>query len=319
MKFSQFLYDEKGNLRSEDQFRKKLLKEGKDPDDADYSDLVTGASEVWKSEKVIKKPIVGIGSFGGGTGTFTEGARGITVNPRSSTGRYHFNSVMKDLRGLDFGDSSNTRISFKGYSQTNWDSVGAGKMKKGQTLLEAIQKDMNSSKSKIGTFELGVSPIATGSMKRGAVVIKPSATWLKQYLSSNKDQNNNLLTNDEYNNILQNGINVMTNSSNMKNDLYQSAFKDPLTSYVDSNGKYEYTDPTNSKYKLRIVPNKLGLGDYSVITSYPIWDAEQGKYQIMTTTENTITAGNNLTSLRDKQIYDFFDIVKQTNDDLLNQ
>jgi hypothetical protein len=39
----------------------------------------------------------------------------------------------------------------------------------------------------------------------------------------------------------------------------------------------------------------------------------------MTTTENTITAGNNLTSLRDKQIYDFFDIVKQTNDDLLNQ
>lgn len=319
MKFSQFLYDEKGNLRSEDQFRKKLVKEGRDPDDADYSDLVTGASEVWKSEKVIKKPIVGIDSFGGGTGTFTQGARGITVNPRSSTGRYHFNSVMKDLRGLDFGDSSNTRISFKGYSQTNWDNVGGGKMKKGQTLLEAIQKDMNSPKSKIGTFELGVSPIATGSMKRGAVVVKPSATWLKQYLSSNKDQNNNLLTNDEYNNILQNGINVMTNSSNMKNDLYQSAFKDPLTSYVDSNGKYEYTDPTNSKYKLRIVPNKLGLGDYSIITSYPIWDAEQGKYQIMTTTENTITAGNNLTSLRDKQIYDFFDIVKETNDDLLNQ
>ena len=318
-KYSQFLYDEKGNLRSEDQFKKKLLKEGKNPDDADYSDLVTGASEVWKSEKVIKKPIVGIGSFGGGTGAFTEGARGITVNPRSSTGRYYFNSVMKDLRGLDFGDSANTRISFKGYSQTNWDSVGGGKMKKGQTLLEAIQRDMNSPKSKIGTFELGVSPIATGSMKRGAVVIKPSATWLKQYLSTNKDQNNNLLTNDEYNNILQNGINVMTNSSNMKNDLYQSAFKDPLTSYVDANGKYEYTDPTNSKYKLKIVPNKLGLGDYSVITSYPIWDAEQGKYQIMTTTENTITAGNNLTSLRDKQIYDFFDIVKQTNDDLLNQ
>jgi hypothetical protein len=54
MKFSQFLYDERGNLRSEDQFRKKLVKEGKDPDDADYSDLVSGASEVWKSEKVIK-------------------------------------------------------------------------------------------------------------------------------------------------------------------------------------------------------------------------------------------------------------------------
>jgi hypothetical protein len=319
MKFSQFLYDERGNLRSEDQFRKKLVKEGKDPDDADYSDLVSGASEVWKSEKVIKKPIVGLGSFGGGTGTFTEGARGITVNPRSSTGRHYFNSVMKDLRGLDFGDSSNTRVSFKGYSQTNWDAVGGSKMKKGQTLLEAIQKEMNSPKSKIGTFELGVSPIATGSMKRGAVVVKPSASWLKQYLSNNKDQNNNLLTNDEYNNILQNGINVMTNSSNMKNDLYQSAFKDPLTSYVDANGKYEYTDPTNSKYKLSIVPNKLGLGDYSVITSYPIWDAEQGKYQMMTTTENTITAGNNLTSLRDKQIYDFFDIVKQTNDDLLNQ
>jgi hypothetical protein len=319
MKFSQFLYDEKGNLRSEDQFRKKLIKEGKDPDDADYSDLVTGASEVWKSEKVIKKPIVGLGNFNGGTGTFTEGATGITVNPRSSTGRYYYNSVMKDLRALDFGDSVNTRVSFKGYSQTNWDKVGAGKLGKGKTLLDAIQKDMNSSKSKIGTFEMGVSPIATGSMKRSAVVIKPSATWLKQYLSTDKDQKNNLLTTDEYNNILQNGINVMTNSSNMKNDLYQSSFKDPLASYIDAEGKYEYTDPTNSKYKLKIVPNKLGLGDYSLITSYPVWNAEQGRYDIQSFTQNSVTAGNNLTMLRNKQIYDFFDVVKQTNDDLLNQ
>jgi hypothetical protein len=316
MKFSQFLYDERGNLRSEEQFRKKLIKEGKDPDDSDYDDLVTGASEVWKSEKVIKKPVVGLGNFDGGTGTFVSGARGITVNPRSSTGRYHFNSVMQDLRGLDFGDSQNTRVSFKGYSQTNWDKVGGGKLEKGKTLLDAIQKEMNTAKSKVGTFELGVSPIATGSMKRNAVIIKPSATWLKQYMSTNKEQNNNLLTTEEYNNILQNGINVMTNSSNMKNDLYSSSFKDPLASYIDVTGKYEYTDPTNSNYKFSIVPNELGLGDYTCKTTYPIWDSQKGKYVYQTYTQNSITAGNNLTKIRDKQIYDFFDHVKVTNQDL---
>jgi len=319
MKNAQYLYDERGNLRTEDQLRKKLAKDGKDPNDFDYEDLISGAGKVWADEKVIKKSVVGIGNFNGGTGTFTEGATAITVNPRSSTGRHYFNGVIKDLRSLDFGNSQNTRVSFNGYSKTNWDNVGDAKLKKGQTLIEAIQRDMNSSKSKIGTFQLGVSPIATGSLNRSAVIIKPSAEWLKQYVSTNKDQNNNLLTSEEYNNILQNGINIMTNSSSMKNDLYQSAFKDPLTSYVDANGKYEYTDPTNDKYKLKIIPNKLGLGDYSIITSYPIWDAEQGKYQIMTTTENTITAGNNLTSLRNKQIFDFFGIVKQTNEDLLNQ
>lgn len=318
LKFSQYLYDERGNLRSEEQFRKKLISSGKDPDDADYDDLMAGASEVWKSEKVIKKPVVGLGSAGG-TGAYTEGARGITVNPRSSTGRYYYNSVMQDLRALDFGDSSNTRVSFRGYSKTNWDQTGSSKLKKGQALLEAIQRDMNSSKSKLGNFELGVSPIATGSMKRGAIVIKPSATWLKQYVSTNKDQNNNLLTTAEYNNILQNGINFMTSSSNMKNHLYKSAFKDPLASYIDATGKYEYTDPTNSNYKLKIVPNKLGLGDYSLVTTYPVWNDEKGKYDITTFTQNSITAGDNITMLRDKQIYDFFDVVKQTNEDLLNQ
>lgn len=74
--------------------------------------------------KVIKKPVVGLSNFDGGTGTFAAGARGITVNPRSSTGRYYFNSVMQDLRAIDFGNSADTRISFKGYSQTNWDKVG---------------------------------------------------------------------------------------------------------------------------------------------------------------------------------------------------
>lgn len=320
MKNAQFLYDERGNLRSEDQFRKKLIQEGKNPDDSDYSNLVAGASDVWTNEKIVKKAVVGMDQFyDPGTGASVKGARGIAINPKSSTGRYHFNSVMKDLRALDFGDSANTRISFKGYSQTNWDKVGGGKISKGKTLIEALQRDMNSPKSKVGVFEMGVSPIATGSLKRSAVVIKPTAEWLKQYVSTNKDQNNNLLTTEEYNNILANGINVMTNSSNMKNDLYQSSFKDPLASYVDASGKYEYSDPTNNMYKFSITKNELGLGDYTLTTTYPIWNPEKGKYEMMSTTQNSVVSGNNLSLQRDNQIFDFFDIVKQTNEDLLNQ
>ena len=364
LKYAEFLYDNRGNLRSEEQFYKKLAEQGKvasgtrsdtktgrdlykyaaltglvpgvaglvagaigineirlaaTNNGINYQDLVNGASEVWKSEKVVKKPVVGLGRFyDSGTGVFTEGATGIMVNPKSSKGRYYYDSVMRDLNALDFSDSSKTRVSFKGYSLTNWDTVGGGKNDKGQALLTQIRNAMNSSKSSLGNFELGVAPVATGSANRGAVIIKPSAKFLTQFKSTDKEGTNNLLTNDEYNNILTNGINVMTNNSNFKNALYQDSFKDPLASYVDSKGSYSYVDPTNSKYKFTIKKDELGMGDYTLISEFPVWDNETGDYKTYYSTSNSLISGNNLSKQRDDQIYTGFDQMKQENQRLYN-
>jgi len=312
---AQFLYEPNtGLIRSEKQFQAILLENSIDPDDVDYDDLVEAGNKIWKKAEVIKKAPVGLEKFyDPGTGLFTEGAQGIMVNPRSSKGRFYYNSVFKDLDKLDF-DNFTTRTSFSGYSKGS----ALASSSKVKSLLNSIRNEMSTGKSSIGNFELAVAPIASGSFDKAAVIIKPSAKWLKKYVSTNKDQNNNLLTSEEYNNILQNGINIITNSSNMKNELYQSAFKDPLTSFVDANNGYEYTDPIDNRYSLKITPNTLGLGDYTIETKYPIWNTETESWDEFSTTDNTITAGNNLSQIRDQQIFEFMPVVKQTNDDLLN-
>lgn len=316
--YAEYLYDPRGNLRSEKQFFKKLAEDGKGSD-VDYGDLASAASEVWKKENIVKKPVVGLGKFyDPGTGVFTEGATGITVNPRSSKGRYYYDDVMRDLNGLDFADSGKTRVSFKGYALTNWETVGGGKNSKGQALLTQIRNAMNNPKSGIGNFELAVAPVATGSVNRGAVIIKPSADWLKQFRSTDKDGVNNLLNADEYNSILTNGINIMTNNNNFKNALYEDSFKDPLASYVDSKGSYSYTDPTNSKYKFTIKKDELGMGDYTLISEFPVWDSESGSYKTYYSTSNSLISGNNLSKQRDDQIYTAFDQMKAQNQILYN-
>jgi hypothetical protein len=172
---------------------------------------------------------------------------------------------------------------------------------------------MNSPKSKVGTFTLGVAPVATGSTRRSAVIIKPTNEWLKQYVSTNKDQNNNLLTQAEAQAILKNGINIMTDAKSMTNSMYKASFKDPLSAYVDSKGKYSYSDPLDGRFKINISKNEFGTGDYTVVTEYPLWNPETGKYEIARMTENQTSFGNNLTSHRNEMAFDYFDLIKQTN------
>ena len=314
-----FLYDQKGNLRSEKEYNSMIKKATGSEPSQDYNDLLGAAAKAWTDEKIMKKHIPGLGQFyNPGTGMFSEGATGIMVNPRSSVGRTYYSENMRDIRGLDFGDTSNVRASFKGYSKTNWDQAGGSKNGKAQTLAAELNRAMNSPKSKVGVFEMAVAPIATGTNKRSAIIIKPSAEWLKQYVSTNKEGTNNLLNQAEYKNILENGINIMTNSDKMTNTMYKSAFKDPLSSYVDTKGSYTYTDPTNPRYRMDITRNQFGTGDYTTKVTYPIWDASKNAYVDRSITDNVTQFGNNLTNTRNEMIYDFFDQVKLQNQYITN-
>jgi hypothetical protein len=314
-----FLYDQKGNLRSEKEYNSMIKKATGHSPTQDYNDLLGAAAKAWTDEKIMKKHVPGLGQFyNPGTGMFSEGATAIMVNPRSSVGRTYYSENMRDIRGLDFGDTNNVRASFRGYSKTNWDQAGGSKNGKAQTLAAELNRAMNSPKSKVGVFEMAVAPIATGTNRRSAIIIKPSAEWLKQYVSTNKEGTNNLLSQSEYNNILENGINIMTNSDKMTNTMYKSAFKDPLSSYVDTKGSYTYTDPTNPRYRMDITRNEFGTGDYTTKVTYPIWDASKNAYVDRSITDNVTQFGNNLTNTRNEMIYDFFDQVKLQNQYITN-
>lgn len=312
-----FLYDQSGTLRTEKEFKAAVYNKTGRSTNVDYKDMLASADEAWRSEKVVRKPVVGLSQFyTKGTGVFSEGATALQINPRSSYGRKYYGEVYNDLRNMDFGDTTKVRASFQGYSKTNWDQVGGAKNAKVAALLSQLQADMNSPKSKVGTFTLGVAPVATGSTKRAAVIIKPTNEWLKQYVSTDKDQKNNLLTQQEAQAILKNGINIMTDSKGMNNSMYKASFKDPLAAYVDAlgpNKSYSYSDPLDGRFKINIQKNEFGTGDYSVTTEYPLWDPEKGKYTIAKITENQTSYGNNLTSARNQMAFDYFDYVKASN------
>lgn len=309
-----FLYDQSGTLRSEKEFKAAVFNKTGRSANVDYKDMLTAADEAWRSEKVVRKPVVGLSEFyTKGTGVFSEGATALQINPRSSYGRKYYGEVYNDLRNLDFGDTTKVRSSFQGYSKSNWEQVGGAKNAKTAALLSQLQADMNSPKSKVGTFTLGVAPVATGSTKRAAVIIKPTNEWLKQYVSTDKDQKNNLLTQQEAQAILKNGINIMTDAKSMNNSMYNASFKDPLSAYVDSKGKYTYSDPLDSRFRIDITKNEFGTGDYTVTTQYPVWNPETNKYVLTTMTETQTQFGNNLTSNRNELAFDYFDQVKLTN------
>ena len=309
-----FLYDQSGTLRSEKEFKAAVFNKTGRSANVDYKDMLTAADEAWRSEKVVRKPVVGLSEFyTKGTGVFSEGATALQINPRSSYGRKYYGEVYNDLRNLDFGDTTKVRSSFQGYSKSNWEQVGGAKNAKTAALLSQLQADMNSPKSKVGTFTLGVAPVATGSTKRAAVIIKPTNEWIKQYVSTDEDQKNNLLTQQEAQAILKNGINIMTDAKSMNNSMYNASFKDPLSAYVDSKGKYTYSDPLDGRFKIDITKNEFGTGDYTVTTQYPVWNPETNKYVLTTMTETQTQFGNNLTSNRNELAFDYFDQVKLTN------
>jgi hypothetical protein len=105
----------------------------------------------------------------------------------------------------------------------------------------------------------------------------------------------------------------MTDAKSMSNSMYKSSFKDPLSAYVDSKGKYSYSDPLDGRFKIDITKNEFGTGDYTVTTQYPLWNPEKGMYVMTKVTENQTSYGNNLTSARNQMAFDYFDLVKQSN------
>jgi hypothetical protein len=354
-KYVDYLYDNKGNLRSQKDFYGALEKAGKinksdaekgktykkdpvyvsmgpglpampvesQPESVDYNQLVKAASRVYTSGRV-KKNVPGLDKLGtmSGTGKFTMGTTSTWVNPKAhgTASTIWTAEAFRDLAKMDWGANDKNRVTFGGISKDTWNKRGEMESKNdvGKALFEAIRGELTNPKTKMGNFRIGVSPIAIGSMNKAAIIIHPDAEWLKNYVKSGKDgTGTGLISADEYNYILQNGISYITDSKDMTNTMYKSAFQSPLQSYVDQVGSYTYSDPRNENYKFTIEKNKLGTGDYTTSTSFPLWNPEKGKYEYETEVENTSNLGTNLESARD-MMPDQFDTIMDLNKQLSN-
>jgi hypothetical protein len=274
----------------------------------DYDDLVKAAGGVYTSGRIKKSP-PGFAQLGQmtGSGKFSPGITSTWVNPKvhGSKSSMWASEVFRDLNKMDWGANDKNRVTFGGISRNNWDKRGelGSRNDVGKALFDLMKGELTKPKSKMGNFRVGVAPVAIGSLNKSAIIIHPDAVWLKQYVKTGKDgKGSGLISEGEYNMIMKNGVSYITDASNMTNSMYTSAFQSPLQSYVDYYGKYTYTDPTNENYKYSIQKNKLGTGDYTTVTAYPLWNPEENKYVYTKVVENTTSFGGNLETNRDMMI-----------------
>ena len=303
-KGADYLYDNKGNLRTEKEYYNAL-----GYNSGDYEDLRESAGKVYSSTRIKKAP-PGFAQLGEmtGSGKFSPGITSTWVNPRvhGSKSKVWANEVFRDLNKMDFGANDKNRVTFGGISKTSFDRSGESSTRNnvGKTLFDLMKGELTNPKSKMGNFRVGVAPVATGKLNKSAIIIHPDEEWLKQFVKTSTKTNpgTGLISQGEYNMILKNGISYITDANTMTNSMYKSSFQSPLSTYVDNKGSYTYTDPANENYKFTIRKNKLGAGDYTVELSMPLWNPETNEYIYPKVIDNTTNYGNNLELNRDTAI-----------------
>jgi len=292
--------------------------------DVDYDAMVGAANKVYSSGKVKKAP-PGLAQFGemSGAGKFTPGITTTWVNPKGHTkSNAWFGEVVQDMNKFDWGGTDKNRVSFKGTSLTAFNNVGGSKNGTGKAILDQIRSEMlMPGKTKMGNFRVGVSPIAAGSMGKAAVIIYPDAAWLKKQVYTTDQKGNRtsagIISTTDYEDILKNGVSYITDSGNMSNAMYKSAYQTPLQSYVDYYGSYTYKDPTNSNYTFKIEKNNIGTGDYKTTMTYPRWNPSKNAYDNVIISDNMTNYGANLEVARG-QAFDLFDQYKDFNKQIYN-
>jgi hypothetical protein len=269
----------------------------------DYDDVMEAAGEVWRSGR-IKERIPGV--QGEGAGQFVDTRTSIMVSPKShssTAGKRFMGQFINDFQGIDF-DNRNSVITFGGASKNAMStSIANGETDRGKALVNAIFAEIQNGKSEYKNFKLSSQNIAGGNATKGAMIIVPDAKWLKQYLATGEDQNNNLLTAEEYKNALTHGITVISDSSNFKNGLFTSSNMSPLAAQIDYRGSYSEKSPYDKSGNtyFNIEKNSFGTSDYTVSGSMREWNPLTKEYVTIDIPSQSIgTLGNNVDNVREQ-------------------
>jgi hypothetical protein len=229
------------------------------------------SSEWYKNNNLANMPTFSVLNEGG-TG-FAATGTGIQVLPQAP-GTKGFNSwhgFASDFRNMPSFDGKENAILFgntegiTGTEKTAMDDIDTAitQTRKGQAILQALISQSSLPDNDLKPFTIAALPMAGGDYNKAAMVIIPDAEWLKQFKATDKDNTNNLLTNDEYNAIIQNGLSVISSSDAFANPLMGSAYKTPLENIVDYRGSYEEVVPGGGKFRI----DKGTKGTSNYITS----------------------------------------------------
>ena len=162
--------------------------------------------------------------------------------------------------------------------------------------------------SKHKGFRLSSQAIAENNANKGSMTVYPDGEWLRKYVGkANEDGSKaNILSQSEYENILKNGISVISDKKNFKNPLFQASYVTPLQASVNYAKEKGVTikDPFNENNTFTMKTDPDGLGDYVFSYTNSALDPNTGKIvKGSPSTTSSVQVGSNLELLRDNMLY----------------
>jgi hypothetical protein len=229
----------------------------------DYDELLKASNKVWMSGKVETPPAINVigASRNKQTGLYTTGIQSIGVAPYAynTPGNRYFSQFRQDFDNLDLGDFTKVRTSFTGASQTG---LKAGDEQNTNNITRAILNNLfnasENTKSGLKNFTIAAQKIAGNDATKGAMIIYPSKEFIESYI---KGEDKGLVTQQMANDMMTNGISIVTDSKNWSNELFTKGNMTPVEAIIDYDKIYQY----NSLYDngtLTIEKNKAGSAKY---------------------------------------------------------
>ena len=263
-----------------------------------------------------KKSVPGLEKISDGIGTFGK-AQFTVVNPRSSFGTYHYGQVLNNIRSQDLG-ANNVTLSIGGIDKTG----AANKLTDDTTraILAELQRSMDAA-PKGFNFRMGVAPIAMNNAGKSAYIFQLPPELIKKITGKANDDGiaeGGLITPGQATLLQQNGLSVIMDRKAFNSDMYNSMFADPLAAYVDRDNTYNWSDPVDSRYSMKISKSSIGGdGSYQMDSSIPVFDTETNTWVIANYSTIADNAKQNLSDLRDLTIGGF-NQAKEVNNQRVN-
>jgi hypothetical protein len=269
--------------------------------------------------------IPGVAPLGAGGTGITSTMSSIQVLPQApgTKGFTAWHSFAEDFRRIGNFDGTQNAILFgdsagvSGIEKTAIEDADVAKTQtgKGAALIEAMISALNDPNTDYKPFTLDASGMALSDPSKAAMIIRPDAKWLTQFKSTGEEGNNNLLTADEYNAILQNGISVISDKGNFSNPAMGSTYKTPLENIVDYTGFYEESVPGAGTF--RIEKPKNVNGNYITSTKLQVWSPQESRFLENIVYDDFTPKDRNLELYRETEI-DRLNQIRKANNVLYN-
>jgi len=222
--------------------------------------------------------------FSTNTGTY------VNLNAPGTPGYNTFVQFNNDFNRVPI---SQFKISFDGNNKTGFDEEDKEDINTRQSITKSI---IGAYMSKLSDGEgredpeLFQSQIANESSKTGAMVFYPKMDVLKDFISTKEKPN--LLTADQAQRLVSNGITIAAPRSVWKNDLFMNNKIGALESMINMGEPIKYSNPFAGGFE--IVPDKTSSTGYRVNQTVKVIDDYTGKLVEQTILIPTVNYGKNL-------------------------